>query len=267
MFDLWEEKDILITVKTYPELSTKYTETVCIAGVMAEPRQLVRLYPIRYRYLEGTHKFSKYQWIKAQVKKTPSDTRPETYRINDISIRLGSVIGPGKDWAERIKWILSCENTFHSMEAMLDERAHKNISLAMIRPKEFVRFEIETKAPAEMQKVAEKKWRIMAQDTFFEEKKDLEILPVKFMLEFRCHDSRCKGHRISILDWEIAQLYRKLRGTDRLHQAMEDKVMNTLCHPSKETHLFMGNMAAHQHIFCILGFFYPPRIQQTALPF
>lgn len=71
-----ELKDILILVKTYPEFSRKYTETVCTAGILAESKELVRLYPVRYRYLTGKYKFSKYQWIKAQINKNDLDSRP-----------------------------------------------------------------------------------------------------------------------------------------------------------------------------------------------
>jgi len=53
--------NILIAVKTYPEISRKYTETVCTAGVLADSKTFVRLYPIRFRYLEGELQFKKYQ--------------------------------------------------------------------------------------------------------------------------------------------------------------------------------------------------------------
>jgi len=41
-----DAKDILILVKTYPEISTKYTETVCTGGILAETKELIRLYPV-----------------------------------------------------------------------------------------------------------------------------------------------------------------------------------------------------------------------------
>ena len=53
-----DTKDILILVKTYPEISRKYTETVCTAGILSETKELIRLYPVRYRYLEGDNQFS-----------------------------------------------------------------------------------------------------------------------------------------------------------------------------------------------------------------
>ena len=88
-----ETKEILIIVKTYPEISTKYTETVCTGGILAESKQLVRLYPVRYRYLEGRNRFEKYQWISAKVTKARSDQRPESYNIVEDSIKL---VGSGK---------------------------------------------------------------------------------------------------------------------------------------------------------------------------
>ena len=39
---------LLVTVKTYPTLSTKYGETVCTAGVR-EDGSWVRLYPVPFR--------------------------------------------------------------------------------------------------------------------------------------------------------------------------------------------------------------------------
>ena len=43
---------ILVTVKTYPELSKTYGETVCTAG-LREDGTWVRLYPVPFRRLEG----------------------------------------------------------------------------------------------------------------------------------------------------------------------------------------------------------------------
>jgi hypothetical protein len=43
---------VLIFGKTYPELSTKYVETVCTGGLL-ESGQPIRLYPVPLRYLEG----------------------------------------------------------------------------------------------------------------------------------------------------------------------------------------------------------------------
>ena len=113
-----EERDVLIIVKTYPEISRKHTETVCTGGILSDTGELVRLYPIRYRYLDGENQFKKYQWIRAKINKTPKDNRPESYNIDYTSMSLGDYIEPGKDWYERSKWVLNEHDVFKSLEAL-----------------------------------------------------------------------------------------------------------------------------------------------------
>jgi hypothetical protein len=72
--DISNKQDILIVAKTYPEISKKYTETVCTAGIHGATKKLIRLYPIRYRYLTGESQFRKYQWIKAKIEKAKLDS-------------------------------------------------------------------------------------------------------------------------------------------------------------------------------------------------
>jgi hypothetical protein len=45
---------ILPVVKTYPNPSTKYGETVCVAGVDLATREWVRVYPVTFRQLPDT---------------------------------------------------------------------------------------------------------------------------------------------------------------------------------------------------------------------
>jgi hypothetical protein len=70
----YTREKILIWAKTYPELSSKYLETVCTAGMLPSGKPL-RLYPIPYRYLEGDkEQFSLYQWITADIQETWGQT-------------------------------------------------------------------------------------------------------------------------------------------------------------------------------------------------
>jgi hypothetical protein len=76
---------ILVLVKTYPNISKKYRETVCTAGVK-ENGDWVRMYPIPFRFLNDGQKFTKYQWINAQLEKNKQDTRPESYKVNATTL-------------------------------------------------------------------------------------------------------------------------------------------------------------------------------------
>ncbi len=259
-----EAKDVLILVKTYPEYSAKYTETVCTAGILAENKQLIRLYPIRYRYLEGKDQFTKYQWINVKLSKAASDSRPESYNIYEKSIKIGERIEPKKDWSEREKWILNEKNIYNSIEELHEAQKSSGVSLGLVRLKELTRIHIESKPKSDMEQALKKKETIMKQLDMFEDKKNLEILPVRFLIHFRCEGHECNGHVMSILDWEFAQLYRNVKNSRDWKIKIEKKIRD-ICGSDKDTYLILGNMAKRQHIFCILGFFYPPKSRQTYL--
>lgn len=258
-----ETSDVLILVKTYPEYSTKHTETVCTAGILAESKQLIRLYPIRYRYLEGNNKFSKYQWINVKLSKA-SDSRPESFNIYENSIRIGKIIETEKYWNERKEWVLDEKNVYGSIEELYEIQKSSGVSLGIVKLKEFSKFRIEPKKINEIEQALKKKNTIMNQLDMFEDKKDLEILPIRFVLHFRCEGSECKGHVMSILDWEFAQLYRNVKN-DKDWETKIEKKINEICGLKKDTYLILGNMAKRLHTFCILGFFYPPKKYQLDL--
>ena len=60
---------VLITVKTSPQPSTKYKDTVCTAGVRldGDAPQWIRLYPIPFRHLETDLQFKKYDVCRRRL--------------------------------------------------------------------------------------------------------------------------------------------------------------------------------------------------------
>jgi hypothetical protein len=238
---------------------------VCTGGILADTKKLIRLYPIAYRYLEGDQKFGKYQWITAQIAKNEKDIRPESFKIKNDSIRLGKKLSSQDKWMERKKWILSDSNTFESLEHLQNESNNELISMGLIKPKKIENLIISEKSKTELTEAIDKKNFIMNQPDMFLEKYDLEILPEKFILHFVCNNENCNGHKISILDWEICELYRKLKDHADWKQKIREKIMNERFGKDNDTYLIMGNMAGRHHIFCILGFFWPPDIKQMSL--
>ena len=259
-----EKREILIVIKTYPEISKKHTETVCTAGIDKESKQLIRLYPVRYRYLSGEKQFKKYQWIVANISKATTDIRPESYNIVESTIRLGEVIGPGRDWQEREKWVLSPGNVYGSFEDLIAAQQEGRISLGIIKPRKIKNFRIEKKRVQEIEDAKLKVNGVLSQLDMFEDRKKLYVMPYRFILEFVCDNAECKGHSLSILDWEFGQLYRKVRNTNGWERKIEKKI-EEICGAGNDTYIFLGNMARWQNIFCILGFYYPPKIRQMAL--
>ena len=99
----WQERRVLVTVRTYPTPARKGIEVSCTAGITAEG-EWIRLFPIPYRYMDPDQRFSKYQWINARVRKA-RDNRRESYTPDLDSIEIvSSVLGTGSDWAARGEW-------------------------------------------------------------------------------------------------------------------------------------------------------------------
>lgn len=257
---------ILIIVKTYPEISRKYTETVCTAGVLADSKTFVRLYPIRFRYLEGALKFKKYQWIRANITKATSDPRPESYNIAPDSIELGDIINAGKTWEERCAWLLNENTVFSSVEALRIAQENDGASLGIVKPKIVNRVIIQQRDSKEVEKAIAKKDSIVNQLDLFEEKKDLYILPVRIMMEFSCNNSDCTGHKMSILDWEFGQLYRNVIKRVDWQDKIKSKILNEIFAENRDTHIILGNMVSYPQTFCVLGFFWPPKKQGRQMP-
>ena len=103
-----------------------------------------------------------------------------------------------------------------------------------------------------MEEAIAKKDSVVNQLDLFEEKKDLYILPVRIMIEFTCNDSNCTGHKMSILDWEFGQLYRKVIKSVDWQEKIKSKIIDEIFAESRDTHIILGNMVSHPpDVFCI----------------
>lgn len=204
---------ILITVKTYPTLSSKYAELVCTAGVN-ENGEWRRIYPVRFRQLQDSSQYQKYQWVEADIEKSTTDGRPESYKIVDPdSLKLiGTPISRADKWFRR-------KEVFHSQVPLeydiveLIAKAHANAaSLAHYKPAAITDFVVEdTEREWDPQKLAlleaQKQQLDLFKDeaTLQEEFKVVKKLPFKF--SYRFNDSSGKTRKLMIEDWEIGALY------------------------------------------------------------
>src|SRR4051812_17337323 len=84
----WTSMTVLITVKAYPTISTKYGEAVCVAGVRLDgpAPAWIRLFPVGFRDLERSSQFAKYQVIRLRAQRHTTDIRRETWRPDVGSI-------------------------------------------------------------------------------------------------------------------------------------------------------------------------------------
>ena len=95
-----QTRRVRILVKAYPQPSPKYEETVCCAGVAEDTGELLRLFPIRYRRLAKEERFERFDLVEMGMTRASTDTRPESFHINENSIKL---ITPGKHLSQESK--------------------------------------------------------------------------------------------------------------------------------------------------------------------
>ena len=126
---------VLITVKAYPAISTKYGETVCTAGIL-ENGDWIRIYPLPFRKLNYKDRFKKYEWIELDLIRNTSDFRPESFRPTNLDdFRTVGFIPPDGDaWDDRRKHVL--KKVYTNLRTLITEAKDKNIctSLATFKP-------------------------------------------------------------------------------------------------------------------------------------
>lgn len=256
----YEPKRLLVVVKTYPNPSQAYGETVCCAGVDLETGRWVRMYPITFRRLAGKQ-FAKYQVIECHAQKPrKGDFRPESLRIDQDTIKLVGEPLPAnaKGWRQRMAML---PERAQSLEAVKAEQAANKTSIAMIRPKEIKGLVIEKAEPYnEKQLAALRQEHLDLGEATSRQLRELERIPWKFSYRFTRDDERCvNGHKLQIIDWEIGESYRKwsVDYGDRWEEAIRKKYEVEL--PARDLQFVLGNIAKRQHTFQIIGLVRPPR--------
>ncbi len=252
-----ETKQVLITVKAYPNPSKKYGETVCCAGIDLEAHSWIRLYPVPYRDLDSSQKFKKYTIIEVRCRKASDDTRLESYKIDRDSIRVVRWLDTQNDWRQRKEIVLPTSSP--SFCQILTEAA-KGRSLGTFKPSQIDFSWNRSKRQSQAEREA-----CYAQLSFFDKQKHtIEDIPFDFYFHFRCTGVEdCPGHKLSIIDWEIGQAYRDWRRRyeqeDILLEKIRERWLTLMCAETNDVHFYVGNMARFRNQFMVLGVFYPKK--------
>ena len=250
---------ILVLVKTYPNLSQKYVETVCAAGI-TDKGEWRRLYPIPFRKLPFEKRFKKFDWIEVDTQKNDKEKlrRSESHKINPDSIKILRNLGTGqnRDWAERNKILLPLAKK--SLEELEELKDSKRITLGLVKPKELIDF---TLTPLEECRDWEKDLIEGTQQTLFGEyKTPLDKIPWKFSYVFKCDDSKCNGHSLMCEDWELLESWRSWKNTyktdELLWQKFKQKYFDWM--KNRNLHFIIGTESRFNK-FLIIGLYYPPK--------
>lgn len=195
-----------------------------------------------------------------KIKRRPleKDFRIDSYEPEIKSIKpLGKPLPSGK-WIERKRVILPLVSK--SMEEIKIVYDLNKISLGIFKPKKVKRFIIEE---------GDKEWSkrhqiVLSQQRLFEQQpKELEKIPYKFSYEFECSSINCKGHTMQIIDWEILELYRRMRekypySLDVILDKVKNKWLAEMWREDKDSYLIIGSVYP-KPTFVVLGVFWPPK--------
>ena len=202
---------VLITLKTYPAISSKYDELVCTAGFL-EDGTWIRIYPIQFRKKSFEEQYKKYDWIKIDLVKNTSDFRKESYRpvSYDTEIKILDHLDTKSNWLLR-KEVVYKNKVYTNITELITEAKNKGImtSLAVFKPTEIIDFTIEQVEREWDKKKLEKLKKDRSSNLFAQENEDLfeavQKLPYKFSyILLDCNGTKSK---MMIEDWEIGQLY------------------------------------------------------------
>lgn len=263
---------ILITVKTYPSISTKYEELVCTAG-FTEDGKWIRLYPIPFRKKSYDEQYKKYEWIELDIVKNKSDFRPESYRPYSIDTHIDILgkINTGNNWQARKEIVLT--NVHTNLTKLIQEAKQKNkcTSLAVFKPTEILDFTFTEEKERDWSASKVLQFR---QLNFFDSGKSgfniVRKLPYKFSYKFKDEEGRLT--KLMIEDWETGQLYWNCleRYGDELIacKKVKEKYYDDFA-KTKDLHFFLGttklNHFRSKNPFIIIGTFHPKVSSQGEL--
>lgn len=253
----WVQLQVLVTVKAYPTVSTKYGEAICVAGIRLDTPspEWVRLFPVRYRDLPPEKQFKKYEVITVQAQQHSTDKRVETWRPNVDSIERGAVVPAGGPWLARRKFVEPLLGPTMCQLHRGRKGGAPGPSLGLVRPSKIrsIRVERESEwSPGQLGTVG--------QGSLLTTKAELVKPEYAFSYSYLCEEPDCKGHEQKIVDWELGETCRSWRFQgDALVEAIKGKWLDEMCSESREPLFFVGDQHTRPGQFLVLGTFWPER--------
>lgn len=262
----WTRKRILILGTTYPSYSKKYRENACTGGIEEDTGRMVRIHPVPLRYLEEGNRFSKFQWITANVMPHSEDPRPESLRIEPDSIEPGDII-PAKNADERRRIVEKSSNMCQSVEDLIERQKQDGTSLGTIRPKEIIDVKLTRRPESERLEWIAKERALFNQQVLFDRPpKPIDFPEMEFRVIWRCDDQRCeKTHNMGMMQWGLHELYRKYAGSSDCEEKVKQAMWKELDQREKDVFLFLGNFRGIQYNFGLMDSFSPGKRRQLSL--
>ena len=271
-----EKERILVTVKTYPTLSTKYGETVCTAGVK-EDGTWIRIYPVPFRRLDQNEQYSKFDWIECQLVRRQSDRRPESFTPMDLrEFTPVDHIGTSNKWGERRRILLGISRVYDKLDELVAGAKNNTVSLAVFKPTSVTGFIWESEDrdwdPKKLQRMRD----LHSQLGMFEEnswRQTFKLIPkLPYSFSYQFEDANGRRSELQVLDWEVGALYWNcLRSANGNEANALDKVRRKYFDEflKKDLHFFLGTTQQFHQVapnpWVIVGVFPIPHDPQMSL--
>ena len=244
------KRRIRILVKAFPQHSKKYEETVCCAGVTEDAGELLRLFPIRFRRLPRQERFDRFDLVEMTITKA-SDPRPESYRVDEASIKL---LDKGRKLSAESKIRLWAPFVAPSLEDLHNDNISTHRSLGIVKPDvDSLRFKIR---PASSGLDDDKH----IADRIFEHQQSLLEQPLtpipkpshSFIYEYT-HDGH--NHVLQIHDWEVQAAFheykRQYGSEEKALEMLKQEYQENI--PKHNLHFIMGTMQKRPRTFILIG--------------
>lgn len=238
---------ILITVKTYPTLSTTYGETVCTAGIR-EDGSWVRLYPVPFRRLNEAQQYSKYDWIECRLQQNQKDPRPESFRpLDPAELVPVAHMDTADVWRERRQLILNKARVYTRLEELIAGAKDNRLSLAVFKPARILGFVWEEEEREWNANKLRQMRNMYNQMDMFEDnawRETFRIIPkLPYSFSYRFEDADGRASKMQILDWEVGALFwncMKSCGNDEKLALEKVRAKYLDDFVAKDLHFFLG---------------------------
>lgn len=264
----YEWAEVLVMVKTYPAPSTKHGETVCVAGARLDRLggpEWIRLYPVPFRALDDSMHFKKYQVIRLPIAPRGSyDPRPESFVPDLDHIRVeGKPVPSTRQWQRRRDLVQPLMGQVTTCDLIRMNKAGTMAdaiqSLGMVKPAEVRDVRVEKGEPWRANQL--EKVKAFSQADLFNPDgfPELQPVPYQLLIDYKCSDGSCKGHRQHLIDWELGVM--GLTWPDRYGKntasVIEDKFREMLDTRTHDVYLFIGNQHQRRATFSVCGIWSP----------
>jgi hypothetical protein len=236
-------EDFVMLGTTVPEPNSDGRVFVCSAGVSAERRGLVRIYPLARRNVPR-----RWHMYRVPVQLNTSDTRHESYkvagdrrpgaheRINERFELVGEV--PKSKRAALLKpfWVDS-----------LDEANERRLSLAVVRPEALeLDFDLNPRSPDSPQMA-------LFDDGIDEIPAGAKRFPFIPRVRFRDRGEKHPQHRLMLRDWGVYERMRKQPGFETWTPGERREHIAGALHLGSGSSLLLGNFNQHRTSWLVIS--------------